>query len=354
MSVHIGRTWVHTVNYRKERGGEGGIVNRGFWVQAIPRPLILCRLFGHRPVVDGTGPDAGTADAYRGPGHRWVTCDRCGVRPEPQGVLDPDLVIGQPYTGGYSGRFVLPDGPGKAQTVGTEPGPWPKSPTWVFGGQLVVGAGCSPGVEVKVGNAGSEHTLAANVTLGRVGALYVHTEQLGTWLQRRLNPTGYDSRVVGLSVMDGRLHWDVWARRDHHSSTDPKWMSGSVVVDPRDRIAGPKRYSYTDWGAPVGAVLRLPHGDDHPVTMQLRREHFGRERGKKRLSWSVGIDSPDGIPTETGNHGRIMGFSVAVPHRSVNDGTWPVEASAAAATRITADRGRGGWKPTAESAAEQA
>ena len=85
----------HTVDYAKDHeGGPWTLLSRGFRLHDVPRLMLLCRLLGHRPVVDGYGPT--------GPGlhaARWVVCDRCGVRPDPQGALDPEhWSVGQPYT----------------------------------------------------------------------------------------------------------------------------------------------------------------------------------------------------------------------------------------------------------------
>ena len=142
----------------------------------------------------------------------------------------------------------------------------------------------------------------------------------------------------------GRLHWQLWAKRDHWSKADPKWMQGSVLVDPRDIIFGPKRYSYADHGDPVTVTVRMPHGDDHPITVRLRRQTYGRTRGRKRLGWTVDVDSP-GIPTKPGGRGQIMGLGVPVSAGSVRAGTWPLEAAAAVAERLTGYRTREGWAP---------
>jgi hypothetical protein len=330
----------HSIDYSKDRGA-GGLVNRGFWLDGIPRPLLACRAFGHRPVVDGTGP-------YR-PGlaaHRWVCCDRCGVRPEPQGSLHPDLPIGQAYTGAYDNQLSKEAVRGGDPVLYRTPGPWPADPTWDFGGQLVVGGGLSgPGVEVKVGHAGSEHTLASHVTLGRAGALFLHSERLGTWLQRRLNPTGYQSRVIGAGLHDGRLHWQLWARRDESSREDPKWMQGSVLLDPVERLLGPKRYGYTDDGQQVPGLVRMPHGDDHDVMLQLQRQTYGRRNGRKKLTWIVEVECPAGIPTRP-HSGGVTNMAVPVPDSAVPDGDWPAAAAAAVAVKLTADRARRGWRPS--------
>ena len=197
---------------------------------------------------------------------------------------------------------------------------------------------------MKVGNAGSEHTLAAHARLGPLGALYLHTESFGTWLQRRLNPTGHHSRVVGLHVEDGRFRWELWAKRDVFLSAGPAWMQGSVRIDPRDIVLGERRYSYADVGDRVPAVVRMPHGDDHVVTLQLQRQTFGRARGPKRETWAVNWECKGGIPTKPGGRGRVSGSGVKVFDPAEAD-TWVGEAVAAVAHALAGDRARYGYRP---------
>lgn len=353
----------HTVNYlaQRETPQRGTLMDRGFWLSGIRRPLLTCRTFGHKPVVDGTGP-------YKGDGRlsasRWVCCDRCGVRPQPQGGLDPtEWNVGDRYTGAFDG--VSPDwdemlrekmAGGQVRPTLTAPGPWPDKPTWKFGGQAIVGKTLSGfSAEVKVGNCGSEQDLAAHVSISPLGALYVHTEDLGKWLQRRLNPTGYESRVIGFSAHDGTLYWKLWAPRDSHSVKDPRWQQGSIGYDLRDRLLGRKRYWHTNEGDPVTTTVRLPHGDDHQVTLQLQRREHGREKLTRReLAWSVDWDTQDrgGIPTKPNGRGRVSGAGIEVSDASVRKGTWPLEAAAAIARSVTAWRTREGMGvQTAEASA---
>lgn len=337
-----------TVNYLAEDGPGrcGAVLNRGYFVHHVPRLILLCRLFGHRPVVDGT-------EGYREqPGRRWVVCDRCGVRPDPQGHLDPSIPIGEPYTGLWGEQPPGEDQPRarwevlKALKGQHLPGPFPTSPAGAVGAHVMIGDGYGgPNVEVKVGNAGSEQVLAANVTLGRLGGLYLHTERHGTWLQRRLNPTGYVSRVTGVQIHSGHLWWRVWADRDGSSDNTPRWRSGSVRLDLRDVLLGERRYSYEDRDEPVTATVRMPHGDDHQVQLQLQRQTHGRARGRKRLSWTVDWQCKPGIPTKPGDRGRILGSGVAVPDRAVRQGTWSMEAAAAIAEWATRERTRYGFSP---------
>lgn len=342
----------HTTDYREnEAPTRGHLFHRAFRLSGIPRPLIWCRLLGHKPVVDGYGPDRPGLQAAR-----WVCCDRCGVRPDPQGRLDPGQShLGRPYRGPHVTAGPLPAARTARLTTLSDtlarhdpPGGWPARPDWAFGGELVLGKTFGLfGIEVKVGNPGSEHTLAAHLRIGPIGALYLHTERLGTWLQRRLVPTGYDSRVISLTAEDWRVRWQLWARRNTSSRSDPWWMRGSINLDLVERVLGPKRSSYDDVGDPVTITVRMPHGDDHDVVAQLQRQTHGRTKGRKTHSWTVDWDTlpgAGGIPTKPGNRDRIYGSAVSVDDQTVGLGAWPMTAAAAIAASLTADRSRYGWR----------
>lgn len=328
------RTWVHSIDYKKDRHeSPKALVNRGFWIQNTPRFTPLCRLLGHKPVVDGVDMSPmHVAGGRVTPGRRsrWACCDRCGIRL--QQPIDSDLEIGQPYTD------PLPSHPSHASDVTGARG--------VIGGQLVIGrnyGGVS--AQMEIGSAGNEHTLAAHVHLHHLGGLYLHTERHGTWLQRRLNPTGYDSRVTGIAIDNGHLRWQVWAKRDSSTRTDPWWMNGSIQIDLRTVLWGPQRYSYTDVGEPVTTTVRMPHGDDHRVTLQLQRQAFGRPRGRRpQLSWCVDWNTQPGIPTRNTDRGRIQASGVHVSDAAAEDGGWVEEASAEIVMRMTRDRIRYGYQ----------
>jgi hypothetical protein len=339
----------YSVDYLDDRDAPpspGTLVNRGFWVYRVPRLVLWCRLFGHKPVVDGTeggGPDGG---------YRWVCCDRCGIRPDPQGRPDPQQYrIGQPYDGPY--QDAPPAKPRdrsaalrKLKNTHYPPGPWPQKPVADVGGQVVIGRTFGgAGVELKLGNCGSEQVLAFSVRLHHLGALYLHTERHGQWLQRRLNPTGYNSRVFELAVGDRRLRWKIWAKRDEWSRDTPRWQDGSIRIDPREILLGPVRNTYTDVGEPVDVVVRMPHGDDHTVTVQLQQVHTGRERGRKQLTWTADWRCATGIPTKPGDRGHILASGVDISHTAALSGAWPAEAAAAIAAQMTEDRVRYDYQP---------
>lgn len=328
------RLWFHTIDYREQRGARG-LINRGFWLNGTPRLMPLCRIRGHRPVVDGVdyGSITRRGDQRRS---RWVCCDRCGTRLlQP---VDADLEIGQPYTD------PLPAWPDGSDDDALARG--------ALGGQIVIG-GAHPGLsaEVKVGNKGSENTLAAHLHLGRLFWLGVHTERHGTWLQRRLNPRGFHSRVIGVDVHHGLLTWQLWAKRDEHSRSDPWWMGRSIRIDPRDVLFGPRRYSYDNVGPPVVATVRMPAGDDHNVRLQLQRRTLGRTRLTRRQqhAWAVDWSTLRGQPgIETRNDRPHSGGTISsglelAPTTDPERGDWVAEACGAIAAQLTRERARYGW-----------
>lgn len=331
-----------SIDHTKDRPDPRVLLHRGYFAHGLPRLIPVCRLIGHKPVVDGTDSKYGPEDRRR---TRWVCCDRCGVRPEPQGHLDPDQwQLGQPYTGPTSAAKHLSPTVAKqlarrsiGPVVSTEPGPWPAQPEGVLGAELVIGRSHSIGADFKVGNCASEQTIAAHVGLGPLGALYVHAENYGTWLQRRLNPTGYESKVTGIAMRGARLEWQIWSPRDHNTK-QPVWRHGSLKLDPRDRLFGRRHYDYQNVGDKQDAIVRMPHGDDHTVRLQLQRCTYGRTK-RAFHSWTVDWECSGGIPTKPGGSG-VQGSAVEVSAQAVKAGSWSAEAVAAIALKLTGSRAR--------------
>ncbi len=345
----------HIVNYKKRDDPTGErrtpLVNVGFWIRGVPRPAVRCRLLGHRPTVDGVD------FAFTAQRSRWVACARCGQRGQPQGRLPEHLEPGERYDG--------PWGNPPVQTVSGAhrgdldlPGPIGKLEPGMLGGQLVIGVKeWSIGAEVKVGNAGSEHILAANVHLGPVGSLYLHTSDgLGRGVVQLLNRFGTESKVCALEFRRGHrdhLEWKLWADRDNYDR-QRRWRAGSVHIKatrPLDWAFGHPRY----WHLPVPAgvanrVVRLPDGD-YPVALTLRRQIRARERRGRPMtrdwlvSWEA-IGKP--IPAKGPSRGRVFGAAVKVSHRSVLAGTWPAEACAQITVRTCRERTSYGWEPSGQ------
>lgn len=315
----------YSVNYR-EQGDGSARINRGFWISELPRMMLACRLRGHKPVVDGT---EGTP--FRA-GYRWVCCDRCGLRTRPQLELNADRWnIGDPYPAVPADQW--------ADARGT------------IGGQLLLGHRW-PGtlaLSFKVGNCGSEHMLAAHISLGPIGALYLHTEGFGTGIQRRLNPIGYYSRVTELGIADGLLYWRLWAERDRWSAETPRWRDGHVRVGVRDVLFGPVRYSYESTAEAAGTV-RMPDGDTHTVALTLKRQLRKRARLRGTTLWKVEWSCRPGIPADL--KGSVTGSAVAVSDEAVERGRWVQESCVAIAASISSMRTSRGWAPTAAADAD--
>lgn len=340
---------LHVVDHEKNDGHQAGtLLNRSFYLDDVPRLMVLCRPFGHRPVIDGYDTTTTmTRDAAR-----WVACRRCGVRPDPQGDLDPDQwKVGQRYPGPFA-AVALPSK--SSATTGTYtppkvPGSWPPQPTTQINGQLVIGNGqCrSLGITLKVGNDSSENALGGHIALGRLGALHLSFGDFGRGVQRRLNSRTYESRVIQVAVHDRTLWWKAWAPRDSWSTGTPRWMNGATALDPRDRWLGPVRHDFEKIGQARPGRVTMPEGDTHDVTLLLEKVRTGRRRGRKAESWSVDWASRAGIPFR--NHSwkgdGVHGSSVQVSAAAVERGRWPEEACALIAASVARDRSRYGWRP---------
>jgi len=334
----------HTVDYNKDETNPRSWLNRGYFIHGTPRLTPVCRLRGHKPVVDGYDSQYGDRDRAR-----WIACGRCGVRPEPQGTLNPDeWQVGQRYTGPFNPRQPMsPVARKKLVELGhteaiSQPGAWPTKPEGGLGAQVVIGSSRSIGIEFKVGNPGSEHTLAGYIGLGPLGCLYWHTERHGTFLQRRLNPTGYDSRVTGIDIHNGRIWWTMWARRDEHRASDPTWMRGSAHINPAHYLLGPRKGEVVDRTDKVDTTVHMPDGTSYPVTVQLEKWQRGRRHGRKTSSWSLVWDCKPGIPVR--NHDwkgdEYFGGSMPFPVSTAGTGQWVQAAAAIIANSCAEDRAR--------------
>lgn len=294
-------------------------------------------------MVDGTDPDpAGSGD---GRAVRWVVCDGCGVRPEPQGNLDPnEWRLGAVYNGPWS---AFPPSREQFQALKDgrpyPPGPWPRRPDGDFSAQLVLGPQMGgAGIGLELGCAGNEQTISVHLRTPLI-SMYLHTERIGAWWQRRLIPTGTENREVECSLDYGYLRWTIWADSSGSTRDLPCWRSGSILVDPRDLIFGQLRYDYTDVSQPVQALLHMPHGDQHPITLTLRRARYGRRWGRGKTSWLAHWEIPDGVVTKPGRSSGTVSSGNWVSDDSVQAGAWPFEALASIAQRLTHDRIRNGY-----------
>jgi hypothetical protein len=333
-----------TTDYSTDRPDSRVLVNRGYFASSLPRLIPRCRIRGHRPVVDGYDSSHGSRDRAR-----WVSCGRCGVRPEPQGQLDPDAwSIGQRYTGPFHpGHPLSPTVRKQLAARGLDepirqPGAWPTGPTGTIGAQLIIGRSRTYGAGFKVGNAGSEHVLAGHIGLGPLGALFLHSERFGTGIQRRLNPTGYESRVVDVAFHHGRVWWNLWARRNEHRSSDPRWMSGNANINPAHYLLGPRTNTVLDRTEKTAATVRMPDGTAYDVTVRLEKWQSGRPRGRKTTAWALDWDCPIGIPVrnQAWKGDEAFGGHCPFPAEAADSPHWVDVACALIAESCTRDRAR--------------
>lgn len=337
------------------------LFNRTWRLTGVPRLALTCRVVGHLPVVDGTAPRTTSrpdGTVHTDPGARWVACARCLVRGDPQGSLDPAVfAIGEPYRGPW---FRIPArGPERWDALQDRklrfypPGPIAEHATTDISGQLVIGPHYRPhrvGWQAKIGNDSSENSFSGAIYLGWLGSFYWNTGSFGRGVARRLNPgQHYTSRVTGFDLELKQFSWKLWAPRDSWSRDDPKWMQGSVNLNPVDRICGPRRYSYTAVdGGQVHRIVRTPDGKEYLVRLRLERRTLARRRwSRTRHAWTVDWHCEGrGIPVKNAHHSGVFGSGVDVDGRDVRAGTWPSAAVAEIVRQIVRYRTGYGWEPT--------
>jgi hypothetical protein len=338
-----------TVDYSKDRSADRWVLmNRGFFLSGLPRVILLCRLIGHRPVVDGYDSKYGPEEERRA---RWINCGQCGIRPEPQGWLDPDQWhLGQRYTGPFNPTQPMsPTVRKQLIRLGHDagirlPGDWSMNPESAVGAQVIIGRSNFVSAQLKVGSGSSEQCLAASISLGPLGAIYVHTEDHGRFIQRRFNGNrdlSTESRVTGVDLHRGRLNWKLWAPRDSSSKDDPWWWRGSIPIDPRHYLLGKVTNRQVSVTAKAPATVRMPDGEAYEVTVRLECWSIGRQRGRRREHWTLDWDCKPGIPYRAGD--SWFGGSQPVQHLTTDTPNWPQVAAEEIAARCVRDRARYGY-----------
>lgn len=323
----------HSIDYRADRGSRG-LVNRGYFVWFGLPDNPLCWLLGHAPRVV-------LVEARRVDPYVYIDCRRCGRRYAGRTTPVPVASARDPYLRGNIEADT--DRRGHWGAVKAE-----------ASAQVVIGKGHTlAGISVGLGGLGSETPIDVAVSLPGL-AVYANTS-LGRRVCEKIT-RGQGSREFRFEVdggfRDGRdwtLRLTPWARKHESATADPWWVRGwRVRLHPADRLWGERRYTYEPVGEPVEATVRMPDGDDHPVTLQLRRETFGRPRGgPQRHGWTVDWHCDGGIPYRSDRSWKgdtIIGSGAAVTDAAVDAGRWPADACAAIADSLAKMRSRYGWR----------
>lgn len=384
--------WIHD---EEAEGRRKHLVHWRGHLHGIPRALI-CRRFGHRPVVDGYGEVGATYPGGQPRAKRWVACGRCDTRPAWQGDLLPALFpdLGVPY----DGEWVTEDAFATSQAAmirrkdahyqaildaraAGEPPPtqpvelypmWP-SEAWEREGEerpgprgevsfeLLIGAKewhGWPGIGAEVSLGTGETPIDAHVHLGPVGSLYLGFGGYGRSLAHRL--FGRDmppTRVwnIELDGLDGQwtLHWQIGARRNEWSNTDPKWTHGRINF--AELLLG-KASCTREAIDSRDVMIPLPEGR-YPATVRLERVTWKRERTRAQVHYSAEVEPACGVPVPgKGENSYDCGddatYSQSGPSQGPEYGSeWVTEAVAAISESVLRSRSRYGsglaWTPDA-------
>jgi hypothetical protein len=225
------------------------------------------------------------------------------------------------------------------------PGAWPEKPTGTLSAELIIGRSRAASINLTIGSAGAEHPLSGRIGLGLLGALYLSTERHGTGVQRRLNPTGYQSRTLSFDMHHGRAWWKAWACEDEHQATDARWRDGSININPAHYLLGARTSDVTQETRGTGTV-HLPDGTTHDVQLRLEERRYGRPRGRKRTTWILDWDCPAGIPVRNGSckGDDTYGGAFSFPAEVAGSADWADTACQLIANSCSRSRERYGYR----------
>ena len=318
--------WGHAQDEEKDGPRRHLLYWRG-WLHGIPRAL-LCRRFGHVPVVDGYGKPGQAWPSGESRCARWVACRRCDARPTWQGNLPPALfpTLGARYTGEWATKLDIDlarradernrdayyaacrawtpeSGDPRPEQPETLLPAWPSTEWRTDPGAVSLDVllwqkqrSDFPGYGFEFSIGCGERPFKAHLHAGKLGSVYVGFENYGRAFAHRL--LGRDmpaTRVFGIDL-DARhrtLRWDLASRKHEWSSKDPKWMSGSVNF--AELALG--RYVRTDDVIDRReVVLPLPEGR-YPATVELHRTTLRRERLRRvTTSYYADLTPACGVP----------------------------------------------------------
>lgn len=335
--------WVHD----QDEGRQGWLAHYRIGVHGIPRAF-TCRLFGHRPVVDGYG---NIGDTWPG-GHprdvkRWVACGRCDERPAWQGDLPPALF---PKLGAsYEGEWVTPleaelrgrqvaeardryyREQRRARDDGSENVPYveppnfdlmPAWPSTSWSPRMAEQQGprgavnltvCAwarkwsgwPGIGFEVSLGDGETPIDAHVHLAKLGAVYLGLERYGAALAARLYGRNMpETRRWGVELSGLERSWSFQWKIAATEANRRTWRYG--YIDLTDKLLG--KVTVNDHAVDSKRVtVPLPEGG-YPATVELRR--VTRRRPRTRMTTLYRYDiTPD----------------VAIPEPGKGENSWDID-----------------------------
>jgi hypothetical protein len=278
---------VTTFNYRRD-GSREYRIHRAWTVRDIPRwALLLCRLFGHRPVTAGF-------DSKHIPPSRWVECRRCGSRPQWQGRLS---ALAHPHIGKrYRGQWAPDDTADLILRAGelTHPRykikddelpslpckPWSASPRratfrtelsmrrrWLRDGLL--------DLTFRFTTDAYDGGMGIWLTIGPlfISADLEHAfERFHRWLKHG----SLDEREFEVGIRGWTLHLTPWGVAHSWTRADPWWKRG-VSIDLKDRILGRPIYTTVTVEEPTSVIVPMPEGP-YAATITLERAMWERPR----------------------------------------------------------------------------
>jgi hypothetical protein len=143
------------------------------------------------------------------------------------------------------------------------------------------------GWEFRLHHPGDEYRISGNAQVPGV-SLYWHTNLVPSgweWVQKQLglyNPDvavgdKYVTRNVGFSVHNWTLWVSLWAKAGTWSSSDPKWWSFNVSLNPMELLFGSTKYNVGTTIKDVTVDFPLPEGS-YKGRVKLQANEWKRPR----------------------------------------------------------------------------
>lgn len=281
-----GLRW-HVINERKtDRGQMGYLFYRRWFFYGVPTLTgLLCRLFGHRPVVDGYDSTYGAGSA------RWVQCGRCLRRPQWQGKLPLDLKLGARYRGPWNPDDTSQTLHDAARALsGPGIGGWvkpqiPDLPNGPWGGHGHEEAGKTAELDIclrrKRGWTRYDLALRTRDSGGwtvwlTLGPLFLALKV--PWFARLseyLTRGSWEKREFQIGIDGWTLRLTVWGFDGHSASAWPWWKRG-VHVNLKDKLLGRAVHNSSEVEQ-AEVIVPMPEGS-YAATAVLELSTWKRKR----------------------------------------------------------------------------